>query len=529
MSGGKSAIIGSLIVNILAITKQFREGLGGARKDLKAFSLEAAIANKGTSILKGTLAGLFAGFTAKLTIDEFARVAQGLDSVAKAAARVGISTQSLQGLKLSGLDPARIEGGLTKMVKGIADAKHEAGTAGPVIKQLGLDLDSLSKLSTERQLAAIADRMLTVKSHAEKMRIAIKLFGDAGPDFLGLLSRGSGGLRALNDEAKQLGIAFSAEELAKVEAMNDALQRMKAVFGSVGEGMVISAAPSLTQAAKDLKDAAIGLKLRGTPAGPTGGLGKYMYGLDSMVSSMTSPFYAAGRGVKNYLRNSENWWVHRDLRNGVAAGTPAANIGQSKGWTTINDINGNPMPVLDEMDDATRDARDARRARQEMLNIYKRKGFAALESGMTSVFGPTDPEERKKWKGNETLLDAAKTLKGIQDSFESLVLKFGMKAMLERPGNAAFEARRAEIKELRQKSREFRMEEADRKLEESKRAAGGDTSRSANEALLRGTAEAYRAIAENRYPKLQLDAAKQANRHLAAIERGLKVDLVGIG
>lgn len=523
MSGGKSAIIGSLIVNILAITKQFREGLGGARKELKTFSLEASIANKGTSILKGTLAGLFAGFTAKLTIDEFARVAQGLDNIAKSAARVGISTQSLQGLKLSGLDPAKIEGGLTKMVKNIADAKHEAGTAGPVIRQLGLDLDSLAKLSTERQLGAIADGMSSVKSHAEKMRIAIKLFGDAGPDFVGLLSKGSAGLKSLNDEAKQLGIAFSAEELAKVEAMNDALARLKAVFGSFGEGLVIEAAPSLLQAASDLKEAAIGLKLRGVPDEKPS-MSRYMFGLDSMIGSMTKPFYATGRGVKNYLRNSEQWWVQRDLRNGVAVGGNDAAPQRATirdGWRTYT--------FADELPEDFIQRREQSIHTQRLLNIYKKRGFDALESGMTSILGPTDPEERKKWKGNESLISAAKTLKGIQDSFESLVLKYGMKAIIERPGNAAFEARRAEIKELRAKSREFRIEEQDRKLEEWKRKQGADNSRAANEALLRGTAEAYRAIAENRYPKLQLDAAKQANRHLAAIERGLKVDLVGIG
>ena len=525
---GKDAVIGSLIVNVLAVTKKFREGLGYARKDLKDFSGDVSAMGRAATSLKGLLGAAFAGFTVRAAVEQFTTIADGLDSVAEAAKRVGIATGSLQALnfagKMSGVESGTIERSLIKMSRSLSEVSQDSGAAKDALRELGVNANEIKSWGADRQLLKIAEGMRGVTDHADKLRIAVALFGKSGADMLPMLQGGAAEIRAFVAEAKTLGIVFDAKEVAKVEEMNDALDKLKATFGSLGQGFVIEAAPSLTSAARDLKDAAIGLKMRGVPSGPQPGMSRYMYGLDSMVSSMTRPFIAAKDWTSRYLKNSENWWVQRDLRNGIGAGGGDA----APNRKTILD-NGAFYTFADDLPDEFIERRERSADMQRLLNIYRKRGFNALESGMTSVFGPRDPEERKKWKGNETLLELAKSIKSFQDSFRDNLKHYAWQAMLTRPGDAAFNARRREIHELREKSREFKMQEEDRKLDELRRKQAGGETRSANEALIAGTAEAFRAIAENKYPRLQLDEAKRMNRHLSAIERNLRFEEVGIG
>lgn len=519
---GREAVVGSLVVNVLAVTKQFREGLGHARKELKEFSASAGAVGKSALSLKGLLISTFAGFSVRAAASEFLSIANGLDSVAEAAKRVGISAGSLQALsfagKMSGVEAGTIERSLIKMQRGISEVAKGSGSAKDALRELHLSAIEMKSWGADRQLLAVAAAMQGVTDQADKLRLAVDLFGKSGADMLPMLSGGASELRGFLEEAKQLGIVFDAKEVEKVEKMNDALDKLRAVFGSFGQGLVIEAAPSLLQAAKDLKDAAIGFRLQREK------------GSSSALTKAAERAAAPGTTlVQRWIDAATSLKVRRDIRNGVASGSPAFE-GISRGVEWHTDIRGNRFMTTDETTDEQIAFREQMQARAKLLAIYKQRGFNALEAGMTSLFGPTDPEARKKWKGNETLLELAKSIKGFQDMFSDNLIKYSLKAMVERPGDAAFNARRREILELRAKSREFQMQEEDRKLEEAKRKQEQQPdSRSANEALLRGTAEAYRAIAENKYPKLQLDAAKQANRHLAAIERNLQFAEVGIG
>jgi hypothetical protein len=152
------------------------------------------------------------------------------DELAKASKRTGISVEALSQLKFaaqqSGVSFDQLLPAIGKMQKSIAGVADETeGTTGKLDK-LGLTTEALAGLSPDQQFAKVADSIASIADPAERTAAAMSVFGRGGAALLPLLTQGSKGVRALMQEATDLGIVMTTKDALAAEQFHDAMLRL---------------------------------------------------------------------------------------------------------------------------------------------------------------------------------------------------------------------------------------------------------------------------------------------------------------
>jgi len=168
---------------------------------------------------------------------------KALDAVAKLSDRIGIQTQKLAGLELAatqtGLSNEIFIKSIETMRKVLGDANvQELAQAKRAFAAIGLSSKQLASLSTFQQLKLIADGLNRMSSATDRASLAATIFGRAGgKQFLNFIALGSKGIEDFVKEADRLGLTFRRSDLARIEAFNDAIDKMqritRAVFGEI--------------------------------------------------------------------------------------------------------------------------------------------------------------------------------------------------------------------------------------------------------------------------------------------------------
>ena len=243
MPGKTSGIRAGRAFVELGVNDATQRALKSAEKRLKAFGASVAKIGAGLTALGAGLGGPLLA-AAKQFSD------QG-DAVAKMSKRTGIAVEELQGLghaaELSGANIESLEKGVRKMQQNLVDAGRGMGDAKDALEELGLSADALLNLSPEEQFKAIADRIAEVEDPTRKAALAMDIFGRAGSQLIPLLNEGSSGIRAMQEEARRLGIVLSAEAAAQSELLNDNITRLKKTLAGVTNQIGAALAPALNK------------------------------------------------------------------------------------------------------------------------------------------------------------------------------------------------------------------------------------------------------------------------------------------
>lgn len=241
-------------VSVVARTKNFRRGMKRAQSSLKRFRAGVVKTIKRTAKFGAVLAGVAAGAGAiwvKRTMDS-------IDATAKWADKLGIATEQLiafqHAAKLSGVNVNTFNMGLQRMTRRMAEAAMGTGEAKAALLELGLNAKDLAAKGPGASLMAIADAMARVKNQSDRVRLSFKLFDSEGVALVNVLRLGSKGLRAMEKEARELGITFNRIDAAQVEAANNALVRMRAAFQGIANTVTIKLAPLIEVVAKKVTD-----------------------------------------------------------------------------------------------------------------------------------------------------------------------------------------------------------------------------------------------------------------------------------
>lgn len=238
------ATFGDLVVRLSLDKRPFDRGAAGVKSslaDLKSFGVGAAA---------GFTAVAGAAVAAGTALWAFVKPAfESIDVLAKAADRLGITTEALAGLQhianLSGVDVEAFNKGLEKMQVNLSDAAGGIGTAKTAFEELGLDVQQLMNLSAADQFAAIADALERVPRSADKLRIVTDIFGRSGAPLLNVLAEGGDGIRAMAEEAERLGLAVNRLDAAKIEAANDAWTRAEGAVNGLRNTLAVELAPTI--------------------------------------------------------------------------------------------------------------------------------------------------------------------------------------------------------------------------------------------------------------------------------------------
>jgi hypothetical protein len=171
------------------------------------------------------------------------------DSLAKTAAKIGTTTESLGGLRyaaeLTGVATNTMDMALQRFTRRTAEAAMGTGEAKAAIKELGLNAQELNRMPLDKRMVVLADAFSGVTNESDRLRLAFKLFDSEGAALVNTLSGGGDALKEMLGEAKMLGLTMSGSAAKGVEDTVDALTKLKSVFKGVTDQVVAALAPAI--------------------------------------------------------------------------------------------------------------------------------------------------------------------------------------------------------------------------------------------------------------------------------------------
>jgi len=245
-------------------TQQFRAGLNQAtaaarnsarrigdrfsdaakRVQLSFASMARTIRSKMTAIVASVTAAAFA----------FQKIAQDIDRMAKFSRRLDVPVAVLQQLESvagkSGVSVSELQTALEFFQKSTAEAAQGTGPLADRLRQLGIDATDFAELPLIDRIELIADRMAGMSTEVQKTGLAVDAFGRSGQKMIIMLDGGSQAIRELRQDFEDVGYEISDEGAARVEAMNDAFQRLAESAKSTGQALTVALAKPL----KDIAD-----------------------------------------------------------------------------------------------------------------------------------------------------------------------------------------------------------------------------------------------------------------------------------
>ncbi len=254
------ATIGRIAVDFTVLTKGVATGLQSvtsqiAKTGKRITSLGGRI---GAGFARGTVAiGKFAAagtalaggaLVAGLSVATKSAFAT-MDAIGKLSDRTGFATEDLVALgfaaEQTGVTQEAMAKGLEMFTRRLGEAKQGSGEAVQALESLGLSAEKLANVDPGQALRLVADQIAQIPTQAEKAAVAADLFGRSGVQLVNLLQGGAPAINAFRAEAEQLGLTFSRMDASKVEAANDAMNRVRRAIGAAGQQIAVAIAPAI--------------------------------------------------------------------------------------------------------------------------------------------------------------------------------------------------------------------------------------------------------------------------------------------
>ena len=184
-----------------------------------------------------------------------------IDALGKTADKIGTTTEALGAMRhaagITGVATSTLDMSLQRFVRRTSEASVGMGEARGAFRELGIDVQSFNQLPLEEQIGTIADKMGTLRSQTDRVRIAQKLFDSEGVAMVQMLAEGSAGLKEMSEEAGALGILLDRADVAQIEAANDSFTRSGAVIEGLINQFSVGLAPFVEEAANMMRQAAL--------------------------------------------------------------------------------------------------------------------------------------------------------------------------------------------------------------------------------------------------------------------------------
>lgn len=248
--------VAKLSVQLSASVGAYQKRMQQASRSTETVGQSMARVAKRASLMAAAAATAAAGTVAAMVRAGL----QSTDALAKFADRIGIGTEALAGLRyaagITGVDVRKLEMGLQRMTRRIAEAAMGSGEAVKALAELGLDAQKLAAMRPDEQFRAIAEAMRGVANQGDRVRLAMRLFDSEGVALVNTLRLGADGLREMEAEAARLGLTMSRDQAAAVEQANDAIGRLKALAAGLAAQLAVALAPNISETANRLANLA---------------------------------------------------------------------------------------------------------------------------------------------------------------------------------------------------------------------------------------------------------------------------------
>lgn len=195
-------------------------------------TIAGAAVGKGAALLGGlSLAGLAA---------EVNSSAAEMDKLAKKSANLKLPISELQAMQSqaehAGVSSDNLSASMTRFTRRLGVLQQTGkGALGSYLKQSNKAVfrDLKGAEDTQQAYQMLLESFSKLKTTQEQMAFADAAFGDSGREMLIMLREGTEGLTAAKKEFNDLGGGATAEDAAKAEAYNDAVQRISESIRSI--------------------------------------------------------------------------------------------------------------------------------------------------------------------------------------------------------------------------------------------------------------------------------------------------------
>lgn len=223
-----SADLAKLIVSLELQSASYMKGFDQATARLNKFSKDSHDQLK-------SVADIFAGVLSADAILEFSKsTLEASANLADFSKSAGISVEALSALqfaaKAGGVSTEELNTSLKKLNVSISDAAGNAsGKAGLAFQLLGVNVKNAngSLKDANQVFNEIADKFAATADGANKVSLAVALFGKAGETLIPTLDKGSAGLKELADAAAAAGAIIDGPTAEAAKAFTEKMELLK--------------------------------------------------------------------------------------------------------------------------------------------------------------------------------------------------------------------------------------------------------------------------------------------------------------
>lgn len=251
----------------------FRRGMTGVTRSVRGF--------------QGQLAGLLgvAGLGAFIH-----KTIAGGREIRNFRDRLNIGSRALSEYKFladaTGVSFQTMTMGLQRMTRRVAEAARGTGEARGALRELRIDARSFNNLAPDQQFERIADALMNIRNPADRVRLAMKLFDSEGVALLQTMRGGSKVIGKFREEARQLGLSLSDEQVDQLVKADLAMKRLKGTVEGFGTQVLVTFGDDMVRGIETLKTAFIPtIEFVGKVLGR---LGRFIGGISAAFSELFS-------------------------------------------------------------------------------------------------------------------------------------------------------------------------------------------------------------------------------------------------
>ncbi|WP_191237435.1 hypothetical protein [Cobetia marina] len=199
-------------------------------------------------------AGLAVGWATRYTAQQ-AEMAQQLDITSRS---LGISTQALQGYQYAfqraGIDADKTGNIFKDTADKIGDAyQNGGGEAQDALDALGIKAEELIELAPDEMMLRLADAMKDLPQAAQVN--LLESLADDATRLQPLLANNAAELRALMEEASEVGLIMSPEQIANLQATDAAITRLQGRLQGLSNRLMGELSSAVNQVSADFEKA----------------------------------------------------------------------------------------------------------------------------------------------------------------------------------------------------------------------------------------------------------------------------------
>lgn len=172
-----------------------------------------------------------------------------------AAVETGLQVEQLQSLTYaanqSAVSAEELRGGLGKLTRNLAEARAGDKGALEAFAKVGIGPDQIKGFKNSADaMAAVSDQMAQMDDSVSRQAATMALFGRGSSSMIEFLAQGSGAMRAMQKEARDVGAVVSQESVMALAELGDSLDAVGAAFKGFAGNVAGAFAPAINSAAR---------------------------------------------------------------------------------------------------------------------------------------------------------------------------------------------------------------------------------------------------------------------------------------